>query len=867
MAGLFAAASLLSACRSSQPTSSSESSTESKNKSTAASATVQGELAPYQGSRPIEFDLTDTKLDVSFDWQKSRMNGLAVLSFKVHFYAQNKLVLDARGMEISDVKLIRENDSLKLAYQYENDKLTVQLDRNYLRDEKIKVFIRYQARPEELNKIGGSAAITSDKGLYFINPKKEIPEKPRQVWTQGETQSNSVWFPTLDAPNQKMTQEIRITVDSSLVTLSNGLLVKSERNQDGTRSDTWKQKVPHAPYLAMMAVSDFAVVKDVWRQREVSYYVDKPYEKYAREIFANTSEMLDFYSRIFGVEYPWEKYAQVVVRDYVSGAMENSSATIFGEWAQATSREMIDQSAEGTVAHELVHHWFGDLVTCESWANIPLNESFATYGSYLWDEYKYGRDVADERLSDNLGAYLRESKIKKVDLIRFDYKNQEEMFDRHSYQKGSRVLHMLRNYTGNEAFFASLKKYLEDNRFGTAEIHDLRLAFESVTGKDMNWFFNQWFLDHGHPVLDISYLYDEALKQSLVHVQQKQKVGEGPLYRLPVAIDVYEKQSVKRHTVEIISADTVFRIPASSKPELVNFDADKMLLCEKTDAHTEEEWAVMYRRAPLFMDRYEAVQALMKNYTENSPGAAIVKEALADKNPRLREAAIGNCGVLMKSADSSDLRKTYTSLIQKDPKSSVRAAALQSLNSVMPAETQKPLYAAALKDSSYRVVEAALQGLAKIDPATALGQAKSFEPDKTERNINSLFRLYADYGNNEQAGYMAKNLAVEGHVRSEKISQYAKCLERCTDERTLENGITELFNIASKSPQRSARMNSVKSLKSLSPKFIEKSGLSSDSQAAQMYQRLSEKCEKYLNGLKTTETDPQIKKILEEVKG
>jgi aminopeptidase N len=288
----------------------------------------------YRGSATMMHNLIHTKLDVSFDWASRVLLGEAEITLKPHFYTTNQLFLDARGMDINEVKIFKGNVKEELAYEYRNDSICITLDKFYTKADTFKVYVNYVAKPESLPK-GGSSAITSDKGLYFINADGSDPLKPRQIWTQGETQSSSVWFPTIDRPNQKTTQEIYITVDTSFVTLSNGKLISSIVNgQNGTRTDYWRQTIPHVPYLFMMAIGKYAVVKDYWKGIEVSYYVEPEYEPYARGIFAHTPEMLEFFSKKLGVDYPWEKYAQVVVRDYVSGAMENTTATIYGEFVQ-----------------------------------------------------------------------------------------------------------------------------------------------------------------------------------------------------------------------------------------------------------------------------------------------------------------------------------------------------------------------------------------------------------------------------------------------------------------------------------------------------------------------------------------------------
>ena len=290
------------------------------------------------------------------------------------------------------------NDSLddkNLDYTYDGYQLTIELPKEYKKGEHYTLYLKYIARPEKV-KDKGSIAITAAKGLYFINSTGSDPNKPTQIWTQGETEANSCWFPTIDSPNQKTTQEIYMTVPDKFLTLSNGILKSQTKNSDGTRTDYWKMDQKHAPYLVFMGVGEYSVVKDSWNNLEVNYYVEKEFESVARDIFGNTPEMMTFFSNLTGIPYPWDKYSQIVVRDYVSGAMENTTAVVHGEDAQQKRGQLIDKNEwEGTIAHELFHHWFGDLVTTESWANLTVNESFATYSVYLWLQHKYGQDAAD----------------------------------------------------------------------------------------------------------------------------------------------------------------------------------------------------------------------------------------------------------------------------------------------------------------------------------------------------------------------------------------------------------------------------------------------------------------------------------------
>jgi aminopeptidase N len=519
----------------------------------------------YRESSARINDLVHTKLDVRFDYAKSYLYGKAWITLQPHFYATDSLMLDAKGMDIHKVEIVSGKNNKALKYKYDGWILNIKLDKSYTGGDKYTVYIDYTSKPDEV-KVKGSAAINDAKGLYFVNPKGDDKSKPTQIWTQGETEANSVWFPTIDKPNQKTTDEIYMTVPDKYVTLSNGVLASQKKNSDGTRTDYWKMDLPHSPYLFFMGVGDYAIVKDNYKGKEVSYYVEQEYGPVARKIFGNTPEMMAFFSRITGIDYPWAKYSQIVGRDYVSGAMENTTATLHQESAQQDARELVDgNSWESTIAHELFHQWFGDLVTTESWSNLTLNESFANYSETLWDEYKYGKDAGASQNFSDMQGYLQSESCKK-DLVRFEYGDKEDMFDAVSYNKGGRILHMLRNYVGDSAFFKSLNLYLTNNKFKSAEAHNLRLAFEEVTGKGLNWFFNQWYFGSGHPSLNINYDYDETAKQVKVTIKQTQEGDK--VFKLPFAIDIYNGNGKPVTMFGWRTKEQVYVFPYTYKPDL-----------------------------------------------------------------------------------------------------------------------------------------------------------------------------------------------------------------------------------------------------------------------------------------------------------
>lgn len=849
----------LFACKAPQQTTTAVSSvTEEKSKA------INPVPKPYRAANTIVNDIVHTELKVKFDWEKHYLYGQATLTIRPYFYPLNHLYLNARGMEIKEISILKNNSKTPLKYNYENDSLKIELDKKYTRNEEYKIFIDYVSKPDELKEVGGSAAITSDKGLYFINADGKDPNKPRQLWTQGETQASSVWFPTIDSPNERFTQEIYITVDTFFVTLSNGLLINSTTNKSqGTRTDYWKQSLPHAPYLAMMAISDFKVVKDKWRNIEVSYYVDTDYEKYAKAIFGNTPEVMEFFSKKLGVDYVWEKYSQVVVHDYVSGAMENTSATLHGEFLQRDDRALLDETNEDVISHELFHQWFGDLVTCESWSNISQNESFATYGEYLWNEYKYGQEEADYGLMRDLDVYLRQSKSKNVSLIRFEYEAQEEVFDGISYQKGGRILHMLRKYLGDEAFFEGLKLYLSTNKFKPVESHHLRLAMEEVCGKDLNWFFNQWYFDKGHPDLDISYEWVDSSQIQVVIIEQKQDFEKNPLFKIPLSIDIYIPEGITRHEVVCNKMKETFFFKTGSRPMLVNVDADKVLVCTKKDNKSKNEWAYQFNHAPLLLDRYEAVQKLSKSYKVGTIEAGIMLNALDDKMWAIRNLAIKNIGVLAKNEDTKEeIKNRLVKMAQSDAKSAVRASALQVLSKNYEDTSMTYLYEQAVNDRSYDVMDKAINIIADMDEVKGLEIAKRLEREKNKNISRIVAGIYTEYGKEENFEFMKSRIyQTSGGSRYQATLNYAKFLSRCRPS-TIEGGLDAIIETAKNGSPWYVKLAGMQALSELS-KTCEKraSENASDTALSGRYSKLREDIEWQIKTIKGNEKDKNLVKI------
>jgi len=655
-------------------------------------------------------NLVHTKLDLKFDYAKQHALGEAWITLKPHFYATNKLTLDAKAMLIHEVSLVQGSTKKKLNFTNNENQLFIDLDKEYKKEQEYTVYIKYTARPNEV-KQEGSAAINDAKGLYFINPDGSEPNKPTQIWTQGETESSSCWFPTIDKPNQKTSQEIYLTYPEKYVSLSNGLLKSSKKNANGTKTDYWKFDYKHAPYLFFVGIGDYAVIKDKWKTLDVDYFVEPEYKDYAKDIFGMTPDMITFFSDLLDYQYPWDKYHQMTARDYVSGAMENTGAVLFYDAVQQKPGELIDENtAEAVIAHELFHHWFGDLVTTESWGNLTVNESFANYSEYLWFEHRYGKEFADKHLHEAITGYKMGDNFDKK-LVRPHYNSREDMFDAVSYNKGGAILHMLRNFLGDEAFYKGLNHYLNTNKYKAAEAVHLRLALEEVSGRDLNWFFNQWFTSNGHPKLTIAYDYNATTKKVKAVVKQDPKL----MFEFPITFDIIEDGKATRKQVWVSkSIENSFEFDAAKRPDVVIPNANQILLADLNDNKSIEEFIAQYKAGKgEFNTRRLAVEAFINAQATNPKALEALLTALNDPFDGIRSIAIK--GLDAKSPKTIESAKAkLLEIAAKDPKTKVQGDAIEVLNTANIFD--QTVFSLAAQSKSFRVQGGAIAGILKQNP-------------------------------------------------------------------------------------------------------------------------------------------------------
>src|SRR5712692_3595550 len=459
--------------------------------------TARGRPFPLPGSkthyaRSRDFHTEHIKLELSFDFAKRRLFGEVTVTLSALIDGLRKVELD--GVELLVKRVMMEGRELE--FEYSGRTLGIEVGRELSAGEKVTVTVKYEASPR--------------KGLYFIQPDEAYPSKPVQIWTQGEDEDSRYWYPCYDYPNDRSTSEVVVTVPGRFTTISNGKLLEVRENADGTRTFHWREEIPHPSYLNSWVVGEYVKVEDVYDGVPVEYYVRPGREAEARRSFGKTPAMMRFFSEKLGVKYPYEKYAQTAVADFTFGGMENISATTQTDLTLHDERAHLDFSSDGLVAHELAHQWFGDLFTCRDWSHGWLNEGFATYFDKLFMEEDKGHDEFLYEMILVAGRYREEDAERyRRPIVEKVYETPSELFDRHLYEKGACVLHMLRFVLGEKLFWKSLAHYAQISRQQNVETDDLRRAIEEATGRNLEGFFSQWLYKAGHPEFKVRYQWKE----------------------------------------------------------------------------------------------------------------------------------------------------------------------------------------------------------------------------------------------------------------------------------------------------------------------------------------------------------------------
>jgi aminopeptidase N len=547
--------------------------------------------------------------------------------------------LDAIDMDIRSVQAARHD----VPFDYDGRRLTIHFPRPLKRGQEVQVAVSYRATPR--------------LGMYFIAPDDGYPDKPLQVWTQCQDEDARYWLPCNDPPNQKQTTEMIATVPGGWYALSNGRLLEEKTNRNGTRTFHWFQEQPHSTYLITLAAGEFSRIEGSHGKLAVDCFVEPKDVDDGTRTFANTAEMIGVFEDVTAMPFPWAKYSQIVVRDFVFGGMENTSATTMTERILFDAKAARDFNSDDLISHELAHMWFGDLLTCRDWSHGWLNESFATYMELLWRERHRGVDEYREGVIDNTNLYLAERYRRPI--VSNVFREPIDIFDRHLYEKGSIVLHMLRGVLGEDAFFRSLQRYCRDNQFKNVVTQDLVDAIEAETGRNLEWFFDQWVYRPGHPEFKVSWSWDDNAKLASVTVKQTQKTDDGTsLFRVPLAIDFRKGRGrPSSFDVEVTEAEHTFVFPLPAKPDLCRFDPYNRVLKELEFEKSDGELRLQLRDDDAIHGRIAAAKALGKHGGPDAI-AALETAVMQDRHWSVQSAAAAALGELRTTASRDALLRS-----------------------------------------------------------------------------------------------------------------------------------------------------------------------------------------------------------------
>ena len=691
-----------------------------------------------KAERVRTFDVKHIKGDLTFDVKKKEIRGTASHTLNPLHPGLNSVTLDC-GSDLKVSKVAIGSSACK--FEQKGDELVITLDRPYGPSETFELAVTYAGSPE--------------KGLHFVKPDPEHPDRAPIVWTVGEPEDARNWIPSFDYPNERFTSEMIITVDKPLSVVSNGTLESTRDNGDGTSTYHWKMDQPLTTYLLSVVAAEFNVFRDKLGNLPVDYYVLKEVdEATARRTMGKTPKMIAFFNEKIGTSYAYPKYATVCVPEF-GGGMEHTSATTMTDSILLDPVEALERSSDSIVGHELAHQWFGDLLTCRDWSNLWLNEGFASYFDPLFTEFDRGDDAFRMAMANDLAGYIGSDRQYRRPIVEARYDDPWQMFDGVTYSKGACVLHALRGLLGDDAWWRGIKTYVATNKNTNVETADFRKAMETATGKDLGWFFDQWVFRAGHPVLSARWRYEDEDKTLRLTVDQTQAVDElTPLFRLPTTVEIGDESGIRSVPIIIDKETHELVIASPVRPKMVRLDPKGWLPKVLTFEKPKDEWIYQLEHATDVLGRLEAARALAAKFKDDKATAEVLARAWSrEKDPGARSAMVGVVAGLGEPGQPTLLEAA------KDPEARVRSAALGGLSGLKadPVVEAACRLAWANQGEGYNTREAALRTLSKTKAKDAddLVAAALKDPSGEHRLAGTALQLVIDAG-----GQKAREAAV-----------------------------------------------------------------------------------------------------------
>jgi aminopeptidase N len=739
-----------------------------------------------------------TALDLDIDLERQTVAGHVVhtvkalrprleeVSFNCVELTVDSVTVDGKRARF-DYPVMSDLSTSWLAGQEEasaDDRLVIHLPASLDRNATAKIAIYYHGAPKI--------------GLYWIQPEKGLPDKRWEVWSQGEGEDNRHWIPCNDYPNDKATFEGRFRVPKGSFALSNGALV--ERKDTGNQTEFYyKLDQPQVSYLIMLAVAKYKVYETKWRDIPVQYVVPpntddatilRGYEK--------TVDMMEHMSKLIGIDYPYAKYAQVVVQDYIYGGMENTTATVMNIRTLYDERDALTHTEVNLVAHELAHQWWGDMLTCREWSHMWLNEGFATYYAYLYKEHDEGEDSFRYKMRDAQNDVIAGDRTDPRPMVVDFYNRRDTRNNAHVYVKGASFLHMLRHYLGDDLYHATIREYGERFKFNVVETQDLMRVVKDVTGENLDWMFEQWVFLAGHPDYKVTKSWDRESKVLQLTVEQTQKTGGlVPVFRAPIDIDVYAEGKPQTHRVWVDQPKQTFYFNVPAEPEMVLFDPDDWILKTLEFPKSAKESMYELQHAP-YMARVRAAEALAGKGKDPDVVPALKAAMMAEGHFGLRR----ECALALgKIGNDTALNALNAGLSVND--ALVRLACAEAMGSFYRNENAAAALEKALSnDRAYGVRAEALTSLGKIKTTNAakictnaLANQDSDRETVRQAAINALVEMKEAAAMDRIKKYATPGVRRElRHVAMTGYAKLAKDLEKESDRRRASDFIAGMVN-------------------------------------------------------------------------
>jgi aminopeptidase N len=661
---------------------------------------LPGSRAHYAPS--LSFTITHMRLEIEPDFQNLKIGGQQSLSIMT-LQDIDTIELDAAELQVDKISAADRLDFRNL-----DDKIIVKLGGTLKEGNKTEIYISYTAKPR--------------KGFYFVAPDKYYPDKYQEAWTQGETTEARYWFPCIDHPRVKFSSEVSVIVPIGFTAISNGKLLSVEK-QNEKQIYRWSETNPHSAYLTSVVVGKYIEIKD---DKNLYYYVPPERKQDAARSFEHTSEIIRFFEEYFGINYPYEKYSQVTVQDFVYGGMENSSCTTLTLDTLHDEKAHLDFTSDYLISHELAHQWFGDLVTCNDWQHIWLNEGFATYCEALYWEASKGKDEFQYYMLQTADDYLEEARTRYTrPVVTKVYKHPDDLFDRHTYEKGGCVLHMIRHIVGDKYFRRSLRTYLQRFANSNAETDDLRKVFELETGKSLQQFFDQWIFREGHPELDVDFHYDNH--NASIKVKQSQP---GEHFEFPLELEIAFASGLKKiYTLNIWDRESVFQIPVEDEVSWFSADPEFKILKTISLKAPKEMLLKQLKEGDNVIKRVEAARAL-KDKSSDAVIDALANSILYDKFWGVSVEAAKSLG----SAKTSYAYEALKDCLKvKHPK--VRRAVIKAIGEFKKEDSLELIRPLLQDDESYFVRSEAAMAIGKTKSKMAIDILKKATETTTFQNV------------------------------------------------------------------------------------------------------------------------------------